>query len=78
MLLPLNGMFSLETLHLEDNNIADNLKVLYLISNNLTDISPLAGLKGLEELHIQDNIGITDFSPLAGLKNTKIERDRSD
>ena len=35
-------------------------------SNTITDISPLAGLTKLTELHLYDN-AITDISPLAGL-----------
>jgi internalin A len=36
--------------------------------NEITDISPLAGLTNLTEINLGYN-GITDISPLAGLTN---------
>ena len=52
---------------------ATNLVRLYLINNNLTDISPLAGLTQLIKLRLWGG-NITDISPLAGLTQlTKLE-----
>ena len=46
---------------------ARNLKVLILYTNEISDISPLAGLTQLTQLILRSN-SITDLSPLAGLK----------
>ena len=41
---------------------------LYLDQNNITDLTPLAGLTNLEELRLNGN-NISDLTPLAGLTN---------
>ena len=46
------------------------MKELYLASEEVSDISPLAGLTGLTRLSLEDN-DISDISPLAGLTNLK-------
>ena len=46
----------------------ENLTELWLTNNNITDLSPLAGLTSLEHLTIGWNY-ITDLSPLSGLTN---------
>ena len=46
------------------------LKELYLVSEEISDISPLAGLTGLTRLSLEHN-EIPDVSPLAGLTNLK-------
>ena len=50
------------------------LKELWINSNPISDasggISPLTGLRLLENLHLQ-SVGVTDFSPLASLTNLK-------
>ena len=51
---------------------ATNLPVLRLDFNDITDLSPLAGLTNLTRLHLEFNNNITDLSPLAGLTNLKI------
>ena len=43
----------------------ENLRVLKLFSNRISDITPLAGLINLEILELQDN-RIVDISPLNG------------
>jgi hypothetical protein len=40
---------------------------LELFSSEISDLSPLAGLKSLTELHLNANRNISDLSPLAGL-----------
>ena len=44
------------------------LKELYLVSEEISDISPLAGLTGLTRLSLEHN-EISDVSPLTGLTN---------
>ena len=49
---------------------------LYLSSNQISDVSPLASLTNLEWLYLSDNIGgmgtgVSDLSPLASLTNLK-------
>ena len=53
---------------------ATNLVFLFLRNNAITDLSPLAGLTKLEELHLsnsepRDISLLIDLSPLAGLNN---------
>jgi len=43
-----------------------NLKILYLIGNNISDIKPLENLKQLKTLALSDN-NISDIKPLANL-----------
>ena len=43
---------------------------VYFVANEISDISPLAGLTGLSRLNLDDN-EISDISPLAGLANLK-------
>ena len=64
----------LENLGLTDADIQDlqymvNLTSLNLNGNNITDVSPLAELTGLEYIGLGDNPNLTDLSPLAGLTN---------
>ena len=47
---------------------AINLAELHLRNNQLSDLSPLAGLTKLKWLNISES-GVTDLSPLAGLIN---------
>ena len=51
--------------------LATGLKELWVYDNEVTDLSPLAGLRDLEALYIGDN-PITDLSPLAGLTNLEV------
>ena len=46
----------------------ENLQQLWLGDNQISDVSPLAGLTNLQELLLDDN-QISDVSPLAGLRN---------
>ena len=46
------------------------LTQLYLVSNEISDISPLSGLTGLTRLSLERN-EVSDVSPLAGLTNLK-------
>ena len=46
------------------------LKELYLVSNKISDVSPLARLTRLNRLGLENN-DISDISPLAGLTNLK-------
>ena len=48
--------------------VAINLQVLVLSSNEIRDVSPLTGLKNLISLNLSNN-QIRDVSPLAGLMN---------
>ena len=51
---------------------AKNLKELVLTGHQISDISPIAGLKNLEYLNLTKNqIGRSGISPIAGLKNLK-------
>ena len=45
-----------------------NLQDLYLSSNQITDITPLANLKNLKQLSLSSN-QVTDITPLANLNN---------
>lgn len=61
---------------LTDEDIQDlkymvNLSNLQLRGNDLTDISPLAGLTQLECINLMENPNLTDLSPLAGLTNMR-------
>jgi Leucine-rich repeat (LRR) protein len=47
-----------------------NLKELSLYLNWVGDLTPIAGLTGLEKLNV-DNNGLSDLSPIAGLTNLK-------
>ena len=68
------GLESLSVLDLEYQGIRDlpgleycvNLTRLVLCRSQITDVTPLAGLKQLLSLHFVDN-AITDVRPLAGL-----------
>lgn len=60
---------------LDDGDILDlrymvNLTDLRLGGNNLTDLTPIAGLTQLTQLRLQKN-QLTDLTPLAGLTNLK-------
>ncbi len=62
----------LKGLGLTDGDILDlkymiNLRYLNLEDNDLTDLSPVAGLTDLEQLSVMNNPDLTDLSPLAGL-----------
>jgi len=65
---PLKSLTRLEKLYLSDNQIDDitalknlrNLTELKLINNQITDFSPLYGLKKLKILNIASNPGITE------------------
>ena len=46
-----------------------NLKWLYLINTQVSDLSPLAELKNLKVLHLINNTQVSDLSSLAELKN---------
>ncbi len=48
-----------------------NLKTLDLSWNNITNLSPLAGMTHLEALYLNGNGSITNFEPLAGLLEMK-------
>jgi Leucine-rich repeat (LRR) protein len=48
----------------------EKVKTLEIGSKQITDLTPLSGLTGLEKLYLQDNL-ITDLKPLAGLKKLK-------
>ncbi len=66
MQLELNG------LGLTDGDILDlkymiNLRYLNLEDNDLTDLSPVAGLTDLDQINVNNNPDLTDLSPLAGL-----------
>ena len=52
-------------------DFATNLTYLHLYANDITDISPLAGLTNLTYMNIAFSTNITDISPLAGLTNLK-------
>jgi len=45
------------------------LKVLYLYRNQISDLSPLAGMVNLYRLGISNNPQVTDLSPLAGMQS---------
>ena len=46
-----------------------NLEVLNLSGNQISDLTPLSGLKKLKVLFLYDNKRISDLSPLSSLKN---------
>lgn len=48
----------------------EKVKTLDISSKQISDLTPLTGLSGLEKLYLQDNL-ITDLKPLAGLKKLK-------
>jgi hypothetical protein len=48
-----------------------SITVLGLDNNNITDLTPLAGLTNLTYLYLNDN-NISDLSPLAGLTNLEV------
>ena len=72
-------MLQLMTLDIRDSSIANltgleyaaNLKVLYSMNNQITDISPLANLTNLTHLYIGDN-ALQTIEPLAGLINLRV------
>ena len=45
--------------------------VLYLSDTNISDLSPLAGLTGLQSLYLS-RTEVSDLSPLAGLKGLHV------
>ena len=47
------------------------LEFLELQSNDITDVSPLAGLKNLEYLNLVQNFELEDITPLFGLRKLK-------
>lgn len=49
---------------------AENLVVLLLMTNSISDVNPLKGLNNLRELNLRDNF-ISDVSPLEGLNNLR-------
>ena len=53
---------------LEGMQYCTDLRELYLLINEIVDISPLSGLTNLRKLNLQDN-QIVDISPLTGLTN---------
>ncbi|CEK40127.1 immunoglobulin-like domain-containing protein [Paraclostridium sordellii] len=55
---------NLKTLDLGNDNILNNN-----MSNQISDISPLAGLTNLTTLSLRGNFKVSDISPLAGLTN---------
>lgn len=70
----LNGLCSLEAKEKNISNIAgleycNNLEYLNLISNQISDVSPLSELSKLKTLYLDQNNQIYDISPLAGLTN---------
>ena len=78
---PLAGLKQLKELNLEETQLTDKhlkhlggltrLETLWLLNNNLTDLSALAGLTQLTYLNVNDN-ELTDVSALAGLKQLKL------
>ena len=72
-------MLQLMTLDIRDSSIANltgleyaaNLKVLYSMNNQITDISPLANLTNLTHLYLGDN-ALQTIEPLAGLINLRV------
>lgn len=46
---------------------AHQLQGLYAFGNDVTDLSPLAGLTNLRQLHLNQSSDLSDLSPLAGL-----------
>ena len=65
--LDLSGLY-LRDVEIVSLKYMTNLTSLYLDRNEITDLSPLAGLTNLENLSLRNN-GIIDLSPLAGLEN---------
>ncbi len=59
-----NGIWSLDFLY-----ELPKLKVLILADNNISDITPLASLTGLEYLELFMNYRVVDYSPLSDLEN---------
>ncbi len=62
----LESAINLTTLHLGTEYV--ETEELYINSNSISDLSPLAGLTNLTVLWLEGN-NITDISPLAGLTN---------
>jgi Leucine-rich repeat (LRR) protein len=56
---------------ISDGTIPKNVTHLRLHSNQITDLTPLAGLTSLEWLYLEDN-QITDLTPLNGLTNLRV------
>jgi hypothetical protein len=52
--------------------LAVNLTELGLYGNRISDLGPLAGLSGLTDLTLSDNVDIVDVTPLAGLVSLRI------
>ncbi len=77
-----SDMASLVELDAMDRNIknltgleyAVNLEILWLHFNDISDLSPLAGLTNLQHLYLNSNFQISDLSPLSGLINLKTLR----
>jgi hypothetical protein len=53
-----------------DKFFGELLREIWLTKTNVTDLSPLAGLKNLEFLHLE-KLKVDDLSPLAELKSLK-------
>jgi hypothetical protein len=70
-------MLGLTSLNVTERGIVDlagleyatNLQMLWIRWNDITDLSPLAGLVNLQMLDAHNNPNITDISPLSGLVN---------
>lgn len=70
-----NGITNLEILGVAQMT---SVKTLWLQSNQITDLTPLAGLEKLERLILTDN-KISDLTPLLGLKQIRhIDLSRND
>jgi hypothetical protein len=54
-----------------DGTIPQNVTILYLVSNQISDITPLSGLTNLEWLGLDFN-QISDITPLSGLTNLEV------
>lgn len=54
-----------------DLNELENISMLWLSDNQLTDITTLSELKNIQELHLSDN-RLTDITPLKELKNISL------
>ncbi len=50
-------------------NYATNLTALYLQDNNITNLTPLSGLKKMQYLSLWDNNDVNNLAPLADMNN---------
>ena len=57
--------------HLTGLEHATQLKILLLVNHQVSDFTPLAGLKRLETLDFFSNFPLTDINPLKGLTNLR-------